>query len=307
MQSGIIIASRTVNGRLLMNLILNIFDNPITESDLSELSFDKGMFVVTLIVIAFLVFMIWVLRKANHAVFKRAMKDRKEIHLMFFEKLLSNVILIAGIILIFSLFGGFDSVWKTVLGGTAIISGVLAFAAQDAIKDILAGLMISLYKPFEIGNRIVMEDGTAGIVKDITMRHVVLQGIDSLVYVVPNSKLNVMCIQNFSYHSELRAYQFNFQIAYGSDVELAKSLIKEVIIDSEYTVAGVKAADGSLEYGEVYFMAYEDSSYRMVTTAYYMPSSPTEKMVSDINSRVEKIFEENHIEIPFKYVNVVQK
>jgi gamma-glutamylcysteine synthetase len=62
---------------------------------------------------------------------------------------------------VFSLFGGLDEMWKMMLGGTAIVSAIVAIAAQDVIDDILAGMMISLYKPFEIGNRIELEDGTA--------------------------------------------------------------------------------------------------------------------------------------------------
>lgn len=77
--------------------------------------------------------------------------------------------LFGGIIIAFSFWGGIGSVWQSILGGTAVVSTVLAFAAQDIIKDILAGLMISLYRPVEIGNRIELEDGTVGIVKDISM------------------------------------------------------------------------------------------------------------------------------------------
>ena len=55
-----------------------------------------------------------------------------------------SFILISGTILALSGFGGLGSVWKTFLGGTAIISAVLAFAAQDVIKDVLGGLMISI-------------------------------------------------------------------------------------------------------------------------------------------------------------------
>jgi len=267
---------------------------------------DKYQFIINLLVVLFLIFVTYIARKLNHKVFFRLQKDRKEIHLIFLEKFLANVILIVGAILVFSVFGGFDSLWKTVLGGTAIMSAVLAFVAQDAIKDVLAGLMISMYKPFELGNRIVLEDGTAGIVKDITMRHVVLQGIDSLVFIVPNSKLNGMYIKNFSYHSKFRSILFDFHIAYGSDVELAKKLIMQIVTDSDSTVPGKKTSSG-MTYADVYFMAFEDSSYRLSTTVYYPSVVPTEKITSEINFKVNKAFEENGIEIPFKYINVIQK
>jgi len=250
--------------------------------------------------------LIWLFRKLNHIVFSRVQKKQPGLHLLFFERINSTFILIVGIIMAFSVFGGIDSVWKTMLGGTAIFSAVIAFAAQDVIKDILAGLMISIYKPFEVGNRIELDDGTAGIVKDITMRHVVLNGIDSQVWVIPNSKLNAMKIKNYSYHAMHKAAQFQFNIAYGSDVENAMAIIKNCVEESKYTIPSKKTKHG-LEYSSVYFVSFDDSSLRLVTTVYFEPKYPSEVVISDINLRVDHAFNENGIEIPFKYINVIHK
>ena len=92
----------------------------------------------------------WIMTRVNKRVFKRIKKSKNSIHIAFLEKLNVAVIIIACIILAFSAVDGATSIWRTLLGGTAIISAVLAFAAQDVIKDILAGLMISVHKPFGI-------------------------------------------------------------------------------------------------------------------------------------------------------------
>ncbi|MDO5132037.1 MAG: mechanosensitive ion channel family protein [Eubacteriales bacterium] len=250
--------------------------------------------------------LVWVLIQINHAIFRRIQRKRKGIEIIFFERVTSVIIVVIGIIFVLSLFGGIKSLWRTLLGGTAIVSAVLAFAAQDIIKDILAGLMISMYKPFEIGNRIEMEDGMAGIVMDITMRHVVLKLPDTQVVIVPNSRLNTMRIRNFSYHSPLRAKEFIFNIAYGSDVEKAQRVILQAIIESKYTIPGKEKLNGT-EYAPVYFMEFDSSSLRLVTTVYYAQSTPTEVMISDVNLRVNNAFQKYGIEIPFTYINVIQK
>ena len=105
-------------------------------------------------------FLMWGAERLNHLIFKKIQQKKEVLHLRFFEGVNSAVILIIGIILAFSVIDGVDSIWKTLLGGTAILSAVIAFAAQDVIKDILAGLMISVHKPFEVGDRIELEDGT---------------------------------------------------------------------------------------------------------------------------------------------------
>ena len=267
---------------------------------------ENNTLITNLGIIAIILVLMWTAVRINHLVFRQIQKKRSGLHLRFFERVITRVILVGGTILAFSMYGGFESIWKTMLGGTAIISAVLAFAAQDIIKDILAGLMISLYKPFEIGNRIELEDGTAGIVTDITMRHVVLKSIDSQFLIIPNSKLNSMSIRNFSYQSGYRSLQFDFHIAYGSSAEQAMEVIRQAIIESEYSLPGKQTENGT-DYGPVYFTAYENSSLRLTTTVWYDDKSPTEVVVSDINMRVNRALIENGIEIPFSYINIVQK
>ncbi len=268
--------------------------------------FEDYPIVLGLIIIVFIIFGTWILIRINHAVFRRIRRKREGLNTHFFERVISALILIGGIILIISIFSGESSVWRTVLGGTALVSAVLAFAAQDVIKDILGGLMISLYKPFEIGNRVELEDGTVGIVKDITMRHVILDGMDTQKIVIPNSKINLMRLKNFSFHSRYRGAQFAFYIAYGSDIDKAIRVIREAVISSQYSVPGKQTASGE-DYADVYFMAYEESSLRLMTTVYFEAKTPSEVAISDINRKVNTALRENGIEIPYQYLNVIQK
>ncbi len=264
--------------------------------------------VQTIKIIAFIVTVIltWVLLRVNRLIFKKIYEIRKLLYLRFFERILSAVILTGGGFIALSVYGGFQTIWKTMLGGTAFVSAVLIFAAQDTIKDILGGLMIAIYKPFEIGNRIELENGPTGIVRDITMRHVVLQLLDTQVIIIPNSKLNTMSIRNFSYLEGYRSALFQFYIAFDSDVDKALKVIRQAIMESEYSIPGKKTEHGP-DYADVYFMAYEESSLRLSTTVYYNPDSPSEVVITDINLRVNRALKENGIEIPYRYLNVVHK
>ena len=270
------------------------------------MTFDKKSILLQIAVVAFIIAIMWVLMRANRLVFREVRKKQEGLHLLFFERINKALILIGGTILALSGFGGLGSVWKTFIGGTAIISAVLAFAAQDVIKDVLGGMMISIYKPFEIGNRIELEDGTIGIIQDITMRHVVLACMEMQKVIIPNSRLNAMCIKNYSYHTNYRSAKFSFHIAYGSDVDKAIRVIKQAVKESQYSIPGFATKKGK-DYGDVYFMAYEDSSLKLVTTVYYKSTSPSEVVISDINLRVNHALAENGIEIPFTYINVIQK
>ena len=260
------------------------------------------------IVIVLSLLAIKILHAINHKIFKKMEKKKKGVHIKFFKRLFDIVITLGILILAISSFAGAKSLWNTVLGGTSVIIAVLTFAAQDVIKDVLAGIMLSVYKPFDIGSRIELEDGTYGVVEDINLRHTVLVTVDTVRAVVPNSKINSMKILNCSYGlEETRAVIMNYSIAYDSDVELAKSLIMKVVEECPLTVPGRVDKEGNNYYSPVYFMSFDSSALIMYVTCYYKWGTPTERVKDELNCRVNDIFRENKIEIPYNYINVITK
>ena len=197
-----------------------------------------------------------------------------------------------------------QSFGRVLFQGTTVIAAIAGFAAQPVIADMICGLMISATKPFDIGDRIELEDGTGGIVMDITLRHVTLQDIDTVVRVIPNSRLNGMKITNMSYHMPVRSVHMRFNVAYTADVDQAMRVIGRAVEESPYSIPGKPGKDGKT-YGPVYFIQYADSSLVMATTVYFDPTTATEVVKSDINTRVKRALDENGIEIPYNYVNVV--
>ena len=256
-------------------------------------------------IVAGVLLICWAIVKINKLIFKQLEKKSKGVHLSFFEHIISIVIVSGFLITSVSSLSGVRSVWEAMLGGTAIISAVIAFVAQDVIKDILAGLMISIHRPFEPGDRIVCEDGTHGIVETMTLRHVVLIGVDTLRYVIPNSKINAMRISNFSYHRDDRAVQLQYAVGYESDMSLVKKTISRAVKDCPYSLPNLKDDNGKPRYAEPYFMAFDNSSLRMQVTVYYPNSLKAEVIIDDINVRVRDALRANGIEIPYSYVNVI--
>ena len=242
----------------------------------------------------------------TQGIFRHIQKKRKDILAVFLRKLISVVIILIGIVVIISAISGLNALWTTIILAAAVFVLVLVFAAQGMLKDLLGGVLICIYKPFEIGDRISLEDGTTGVVKDITMRHVALIGLDTETFVVPNSKLNEMKITNFCYHRDNRSAKFNFYVALNSDMEKTLQVVRDAIISSPLSLPG-QEKDGKADYPPVYFMAYEITGFRVATTVYYPPDVATEVMTSDINLRVHKALSQNGIEVPYPYINVVDR
>lgn len=246
----------------------------------------------------------WILTKLNSRLFRRIEKRRRDIHLSFLEKLINALIWVGVVLLAVSGFSGAGSIWRTLLGGTVVITAVAVFAAQDVIKDVLAGFMISVYRPFTIGDRVELEDGTVGVVETITMRHVVLIGLDTLRIVIPNSKLNAMRVTNYAYHRDVQSALFRFGVGYDSDMAKTKQIIAEAVESSPYSLPGRMDAAGGAGYGDVHFIALGDSALMLAVTVYYTKGIPSEVILDDINTRVREALIAGGIEIPYPHVTV---
>ena len=286
----------------LIKVIPEALQPYVTDSVANNLMLFGLSLIEMLIYLALLILIAHVLRVLNKKLFRRLRKKRgKKTHLVFLEGVINAYIVVIAVIV--PLAG--DSIKKSILGSAAVLTAVVGFAAQDIIKDMLAGFLISIYKPFDIGDRIELEDGTVGIVESITMRHVVIIRIDTLRVVIPNSKINNVSVVNYSFDYVDRSILCKFPVSYDSDLKQVKDVIKEAVMSSPYSEPGKKSRDGEMTYAPVYFLELADSALIMAVTVYYKPTTPTEVIKDDINSRVFMAMQEAGIEIPYAYTNVV--
>ncbi len=76
---------------------------------------------------------------------------------------------------------------SALVAGLGLTGFALGFALKDTISNLLSGVLILLYRPFEIGNRIKIS-GYEGIVISIDLRYTELDSEGNKV-LIPNSKL----------------------------------------------------------------------------------------------------------------------
>ena len=96
----------------------------------------------------------------------------------------SITLIIFGILTALGTLGVDVSALVTGLGLTGFAIG---FALKDTISNLLSGVLILLYRPFQIGNRIKIS-GYEGIVVSIDLRYTELNFEDNKI-LIPNSKL----------------------------------------------------------------------------------------------------------------------
>ena len=232
---------------------------------------------------------------------KNRLKAKNNLTIRFTQNIIRVVIILIAVIWVLVSSTATTDIGKVLFQGTAILGAVFGLAAQPVLGDFFSGIAITLNRPFEIGDWIELENGTAGVVADITPRHVVLRSLGTVEIIVPNSKINALMLKDTSF-KKLRSVKMDFNVAYGTDVEKASEVIKNEIINSELTVPAKND-----EYSDVFFESFADSSLVLTTIVYFKQSTSGLAVKNDVNKRVNDAFNKEGIEIPFNYVNVVMQ
>ena len=165
----------------------------------------------TIIVVSIIVFIIFRVHRRLINKVHKLRKGKENLNTRMIENIFRFIVIFVAVQFVMMSSDLTRNFGQTLFQGTAVLAAIAGFAAQNTLSDILCGFMISTTKPFEIGDRIeLVDNGVSGIVKDLTLRHVVLQSIDTQMYVIPNSKMNSQQIKNLSWHTDKRSVDFKF-------------------------------------------------------------------------------------------------
>ena len=239
-------------------------------------------------------------------VFKRWSRNSTKIHRRFLGKIAYIAVII---ICLANVIGQIDptlNLHSTILKGSALIVAIVGFAAQTAISDLICGFLISIHKPFEIGDRVIAEGMEPGIVEDITLRHTVLRIYDGLRVVVPNSEMNAKVIVNAGWNTDRHGVHLTYAVGYDTDIQMAMDVIRDCVAESPYTL-GIETNGIMEDSGPVYFLKFADSALILETTIWVTKGTSTYVAITDVNMRLYRAFKEHGIEIPYNYINVVER
>jgi len=134
---------------------------------------------------------------------------------------------IVGVIILLDHFGVNVTAFATALGLAGL---AFSLAAQETIKDAIAGFIILVDRPFRIGDRIEIQgEGTWGDVTDIGLRTTRIRTRDNRMVIVPNSVISNNQIINYTFPDPRYRIETRVGIAYGTDIEMARSVIAEAV------------------------------------------------------------------------------
>lgn len=118
-----------------------------------------------------------------------------------------------------------------VIGGTVAVS--VGFAVKDLVASFIAGIMIMIDRPFQVGDRIDF-GGQYGDVTAIGLRSVRVTTLDDNVVTIPNNKFLNDITSCGNYGALDMQVVMDFHIGVDQDVGLARSIVNEAAVTSRY-------------------------------------------------------------------------
>jgi len=193
--------------------------------------------------------------------------------------------LVLGLLVVLSMMGVDMGPVFAVVGGASFI---IAFAMQSTLSNFAAGLMIMIYKPFDVGNYVNVA-GVAGTVKEVSLVSTTLATPDNQVITVPNGNVWGSIITNVTVN-ETRRVDLVFGIAYDDDAQKAIGIMEEV----------VKAHPLVLEDPAPVIRMHElaDSSVNFICRP-WTKTSDYWAVYWDLTQQVKQRFDQEGISIPF--------
>lgn len=117
------------------------------------------------------------------------------------------------------------------IGGTIAVS--VGFAIKDVVASFLAGIMIMLDRPFQVGDRVSF-GGEYGDITAIGLRSVRMQTLDDNTVTIPNNKFLSDMTSNGNYGALDMQVAMDFFIAPAQDVRRAREIVSECAVSSSY-------------------------------------------------------------------------
>lgn len=176
------------------------------------------------------------------------------------------------------------------IAGLGVSSVAIGFAFKDILQNWLAGLLILIRQPFEIGDQIIV-NGHEGSVEKIETRATLMKTYSGERIVVPNNEIYTNAVKVKTAHELIRS-QYDVGIGYGDDINDSAAIIKEAVeqVDDIDTDKGVEVLPWGL-----------DASWVTLRVRWWTKSSRADvvKAYSNVIPAIKYACDNNGIDMPY--------
>ncbi|MED5587172.1 MAG: mechanosensitive ion channel domain-containing protein [Verrucomicrobiota bacterium] len=174
-----------------------------------------------------IIFVFWIIARFVRRVVRRAaeLSDRfSELLEQFMVTISFRAVMCIGLLVALGTVGVNVGALLAVIGGASFIIG---FALQDTLGNFASGVMLLIYRPFDVGD-VVEVGGVNGKIDSVSLVSTTIRTFDNKVVLVPNRNVWGQVITNAS-ASDTRRVDMIFGIGYEDDVDKARSILERIV------------------------------------------------------------------------------
>ena len=183
---------------------------------------------------------------------------------------------------------GIDLTTLAAIGAVLMVG--IGLGLQNITSNFISALILLFERPVQVGD-FVEVSGIQGRIRAIKTRSSIVETLDNVAIIVPNSNFITDNVTNWSYRDSKVRIHILVGVSYGSDVDLVEKTLlqvgrahQEVLLNPEPTVQFLEFGDSSLNFDLLVWI--NDASRQYIIR-------------SDLNFAVVKAFREQGITIPF--------
>jgi len=216
-------------------------------------------------------------------------------HLLpFVRKFLKIIVIVIGIIFIIKNMG-YDV--TSLIAGLGIGGLAFALAAQPLLSNLFGGLSIIADKPFQVGDRVRIDNKFEGTIKEIGMRSTVIKTYNDTLIHIPNNVIATTAVENLSIGNDKSVrFTFNIGLEYNTSnekIEEAIEIIKGIYAANKNVVQGPDSAPYAA------LTEFKDFSINIAGGYTIVSTDVIGSTRTAINLEIKKKFEKAHIHFAY--------
>jgi len=268
----------------LFNIDISLYEK--TLDDGASVNFKISKILTAILIFLFAQLVVWLVTQIIlYSVYKRRKVDAGAQYAI--NQLFKYVVFIIAFVLILDNLGLDITILLT--GAAALLVGI-GLGLQQTFNDFISGLVLLFERTVAVGD--VLEIGsTVGIVKKIGLRASSIETRGNITILVPNSNLVHENIINWTHLDDKVRFNVSIGVAYGSDTELVKKILLDVASNNPYIIKYPAPF--------VRFNDFQDSALSFTVFFFSRNFIVIEDIKSDMRFKIDKLFRENNISIPF--------
>jgi small-conductance mechanosensitive channel len=182
------------------------------------------------------------------------------------------------------------------IAGAGVAGIAIGFAAKDTLSNLIAGILLIIDRPFEIGDRIEVWSAPAGSatwgdVIDIGLRATKIKTTDNIVIIIPNNEIMMRDIVNYTIITSKIRVRINIGISYDANIRQAKDIVCGVAESADWIAKDPPPKVVVRNFGE--------SSVDLQLRVWIEDARRRMDTISHIMDHVKTAFDDAGIEIPY--------